>query len=131
MRIFLAVLFLTIISFTMPDNNKAREPVPDDQTQKPLFSFGIIADVQYCDCEPVGTRYYRSSLSKLAEAVTAALFAGHNHSGNYGNFNMIHFITMKGMVETEEANSFAIVEVYKNKIWIKGYGREKSQILAY
>jgi manganese-dependent ADP-ribose/CDP-alcohol diphosphatase len=60
-----------------------------------------------------------------------AWFAGHNHPGNYGNFNMIHFVTMKGMVETEEANSCAIVEVYKNKIWIKGYGREKSQILAY
>lgn len=60
-----------------------------------------------------------------------AWFNGHNHAGNYGNFNMIHFVTMKGMVETEESNSFALVEVYKNKIWIKGSGREKSQILAY
>ena len=60
-----------------------------------------------------------------------AWFNGHNHAGNYGNFNMIHFITMKGMVETETTNSFALVEVYKNKIWIKGSGREKSQILAY
>jgi len=38
---------------------------------------------------------------------------------------------MKGMVETENTNSFAMVEVYNNRIWIKGYGREKSQILAY
>jgi manganese-dependent ADP-ribose/CDP-alcohol diphosphatase len=60
-----------------------------------------------------------------------AWFNGHNHAGNYGNFNMIHFVTFKGMVETETANSFALVEVYKNKIWINGYGREKSQILAY
>lgn len=60
-----------------------------------------------------------------------AWFGGHNHAGNYGNFNMIHFVTMKGMVETEFTNSFAIVEVYWNKIWIKGAGREKSQILAY
>jgi len=35
------------------------------------------------------------------------------------------------MVETESSNSYAIVEVYKNKIWIKGYGREKNMILAY
>lgn len=60
-----------------------------------------------------------------------AWFNGHNHAGNYGNFNMIHFITMKGMVETENTNSFALVEVYKNKLWIRGSGREKSQILAY
>ncbi|MCU0472183.1 MAG: metallophosphoesterase [Bacteroidales bacterium] len=60
-----------------------------------------------------------------------AWFNGHNHSGNYGNFNMIHFVTMRGMVETGTSGSFAIVEVYRNKIWIKGSGREKSQILAY
>lgn len=60
-----------------------------------------------------------------------AWFNGHNHAGNYGNFNMIHFVTFKGMVETEANNSFAIVEVYKNKLWIRGSGREKSQILAY
>lgn len=56
---------------------------------------------------------------------------GHNHAGNYGNFNMIHFVTFKGMVETESSNSFAKVDVYKNKIWISGSGREKNQILAY
>jgi predicted phosphodiesterase len=60
-----------------------------------------------------------------------AWFNGHNHAGNYGNFNMIHFVTMKGMVESEFNTSYAIVEVYRNKIWIKGAGREKSQILAY
>ncbi len=56
---------------------------------------------------------------------------GHNHQGNYGNTNMTHFVTFKGIVETESTNSYAIVEVYRNKIWIKGSGREKSQILAY
>lgn len=56
---------------------------------------------------------------------------GHNHQGNYGNTNMTHFVTFKGMVETDNSNSYAVVEVYRNKIWIKGSGREKSQILAY
>jgi len=60
-----------------------------------------------------------------------AWFNGHNHAGNYGNFNMIHFVTIKGMVETENTGSFALVEVYHNKIWIKGAGRERGQILAY
>lgn len=301
MRIFIALLTAIIITFNMPD--KINRP---DQDSTPLFSFGIISDVQYCDCEPAGTRVYRSSLNKLAEALNSlktdnpkfvfdfgdliekdfgsykpvyrildssglkiyhstgnhdysvelrmkkripqlrtekegyytfsldkfrfiilngneisnyastskteiqaannliaklkesgekngqewnggigkkqlewldlqlkgakeneekvfiichfpvwpedehnllnyrevlpvlekydnviAWFNGHNHAGNYGNFNMIHFITMKGMVETETTGSFALVEVYRNKIWIRGSGREKSQILAY
>lgn len=60
-----------------------------------------------------------------------AWFNGHNHAGNYGNFNQIHFITFKGMVETDTTTSFSRVDVYKNKIWITGTGREKSRILAY
>ena len=58
-------------------------------------------------------------------------FNGHNHDGAYGNFNMIHFVTFRGMVETAATSSLAVVEVYGNKLWIKGSGREKSQILAY
>lgn len=60
-----------------------------------------------------------------------AWFSGHNHAGNYGNFNLIHCVNMKGMVETETTGSFALVEIYHNKIWIRGSGRERSQILAY
>jgi len=58
-------------------------------------------------------------------------FNGHNHAGDYGNFNQIHFVTFKGMVENDSGNSYARVDVYKNKIWITGKGREKNQILAY
>jgi len=36
------------------------------------LTIGLVADVQYCDCAPRRTRYYRSSLAKLADA--AALF---------------------------------------------------------
>jgi len=306
MRIFIVSVFAIIISICMPDKFRLTDLKPENQDQLPLFSFGLVADIQYCDCDPAGTRYYRSSVSKLEEAVRSfradslafvvnlgdmiekdfasykpvwkildtagfkiyhttgnhdysveprqkkripplqssnegyysfnydnfrfiilngnelstyassnksvikdasdyilklrndgeinglawnggmsskqllwlsdqlnkaeknnekvfimchfpvfpenihnllnwkdvltilkgytniiAWFNGHNHAGNYGNFNMIHFVTMKGMVETENVNSYALVEVYKNRIWIKGSGREKSQILAY
>ncbi len=60
-----------------------------------------------------------------------AWFNGHNHAGNYGNFNLIHFVTLKGMVESEETSAWSLIEVYRNKIWIKGAGREKNLILAY
>jgi predicted phosphodiesterase len=75
---------------------------------------------------------YRELISTLEDHQNIlAWFSGHNHAGNYGNFNFIHCINLKGMVETESTNSFALVEVYHNKIWIKGSGRERSQILAY
>ena len=32
------------------------------------LSVGLVADVQYCDCDPKRTRYYRDSLEKLAAA---------------------------------------------------------------
>jgi manganese-dependent ADP-ribose/CDP-alcohol diphosphatase len=306
MKLLIASFIATIIFFNMPDKNNSGGIQSKKESQKPLFTFGIIADVQYSDHDPVGTRFYRSSLVKLREAVTSfkddsvdfiinlgdlidsnfvsykpvliiidssglqtyhltgnhdfsvdprfkkrlpvlqkakegyysfvhdnfrfifldgneistyisnnktaikqaedsiavmkdkgeinavdwnggigmkqlswldiqlneaagknekvfllchfpvvpdnvhnllnykevllvlekyqniiAWFNGHNHAGNYGNFNMIHFVTIKGMVETEAGNSFALVEVYKNKLWIRGSGREKSQILAY
>lgn len=306
MKLLIASFFATIIFFNMPHKNDSGGLQSINQSQRPLFRFGIIADVQYCDYDPVGTRFYRSSLGKLREAITSfkedsvcfiinlgdlidrdygsykpvldiidssglkiyhiagnhdysvdprfkkrlpvlqqskedyysfvyekfrfiflngneistyisnnkttirkadeyiatmknigeinainwnggissrqltwftgqldeatgkkekvflichfpvvpenvhnllnykevlpilekyrnivSWFNGHNHAGNYGNFNMIHFITFKGMVETDAINSFALIEVYKNKIWIRGYGREKSQILAY
>jgi manganese-dependent ADP-ribose/CDP-alcohol diphosphatase len=306
MKSLITFTFTLMISTILNDRHLSMDLNPDNQYQKPLFSFGLIADIQYCDCVPTGTRYYRSSLVKLEEAVKSlridsplfiinlgdmiekdfasyklvysimdtsairfyhtignhdymveprqkkripplqsnregyysfyhdnfrfivlngnelstysstnksgikeavnyisklktegavngmdwnggisskqiqwltnqlntasgngekvfiichfpvypenehnllnykdllsvlesynniiAWFNGHNHAGNYGNFNLIHFVTMKGMVETENTNSYALVEVYKNKIWIKGYDREKSQILAY
>ncbi len=34
-----------------------------------MFSFGVIADPQYADVEPLGTRFYRNSLDKLEKAV--------------------------------------------------------------
>lgn len=37
--------------------------------KKPIFSFGIIADVQYCKLASAGTRFYSNSLNKLTESV--------------------------------------------------------------
>jgi predicted phosphodiesterase len=56
-----------------------------------------------------------------------AWFNGHNHAGNYRKFHDIHCITFRGMVETESGNSYAVVEVYRNRIIIKGYGWEEGR----
>ncbi|SFL60512.1 Calcineurin-like phosphoesterase [Gracilibacillus orientalis] len=36
--------------------------------EQPKLEFGVVPDVQYCDCEVNGTRYYRNSVTKLIEA---------------------------------------------------------------
>ena len=306
MKLLIASFLTVLLSLNMHIPGKTDGQMPADQGRKPLFSFGIVTDVQYCDCDPEGTRYYRLSTGKLREAMNTfradsvkffvnlgdlidrdyksykpvldiidssglkvyhltgnhdysvndrykkripvpllskegyysfvvdhfkfialngnelstyasanktqikqaedyisflkdsgsmnaydwnggistrqlgwlkdqlddavaknekvfilshfpifpecvhnllnykdvlallsnynniiASFSGHNHSGSYGNFNMIHFVTIKGMVETEDVDSYARVDVYGNKIWITGSGMEKSQILAY
>lgn len=38
-------------------------------TDKPLLSFGVIADPQYVDADPGGSRHYRKSLGKLKAAI--------------------------------------------------------------
>jgi manganese-dependent ADP-ribose/CDP-alcohol diphosphatase len=87
----------------------------------PIFPVGMLNLLNYKDVLALLGNYNN----------IIACFSGHNHSGGYGNFNMIHFVTIKGMVETENTGSYARVDVYRNKIWITGSGRERSQILAY
>lgn len=303
MRVFILWLFI-IFTFILTDKSKTGSQTSTNQDKDPLFSFGLVADVQYCDCDPAGTRFYRSSLLKLSEAVEvfrrdsvnfvinlgdliekemgsftpvldtfgssglkilhipgnhdysvgsenknkipvlrdqqkgyysekvegfrlifldgneistyssenkevilpageyikqmkineeinafdwnggigkdqlqwlrneltaaktenekviifchfpiapenihnllnyreilavigkyrniAAWVSGHNHSGNYAVIDGVHFITMKGMVETETTNSYGIIQVYDNRLEVKGFGAEKNRIL--
>lgn len=53
---------------------------------------------------------------------------GHNHTGNYGEKNGIHFLTLKGMVDTEE-NSYAFVNVFPDRIEVEGVGRQADFVL--
>ena len=57
-----------------------------------------------------------------------AYFNGHNHNGNYGVKDGIHYVTLKGMVDTT-TNSFAVVTVADDRIDITGYGREEDRSL--
>jgi len=56
---------------------------------------------------------------------------GHNHKGNYGLFEDIHFVNVKGMVEGENDVAWSIFNLYENEISIKGYGTEISTRLFY
>lgn len=60
-----------------------------------------------------------------------AYLNGHDHVGNYGKVGACHFVNFKGMVDTENENTFSIVDVYADRIEIRGFGREDSRMLAY
>lgn len=55
---------------------------------------------------------------------------GHNHAGGYVQHENIHFITLKGMVETENENSFTRITLTENSIRVTGYGREETRKLT-
>jgi predicted phosphodiesterase len=56
---------------------------------------------------------------------------GHNHTGNYAFQNGIHFVNLKGMVETENENAFSVITFSDKKIEIEGFGREESRNLEF
>ena len=44
-------------------------PADRGSAPHPTVTFGVVADVQYCDCEPKQDRFYRGSIAKLREAM--------------------------------------------------------------
>lgn len=48
---------------------------------------------------------------------------GHNHAGNYGQKDGVHYLTLKGMVNTD-TTAYAVVQLCENQVKISGYGRE-------
>ena len=58
-----------------------------------------------------------------------AYFNGHNHAGNYGEKNGVHYITFKGMVDTAES-AYSTVEVTDTELRITGYGRQDDKTLT-
>ncbi len=55
------------------------------------FAFGVIADAQYCDANPTGTRYYRESRQKLADCVDAFNQMDLSFAVHLGDFIDRHF----------------------------------------
>jgi hypothetical protein len=66
-----------------------------------------------------------------SHSAVAAWFNGHNHEGNYGTLGTTHFVNFKGMVDTPDQNTFAIADVFADRIEIRGFGREEDRVLQY
>jgi len=73
-----------------------------DGSDKPELSFGVIADPQYADMDPGGSRFYRNSLAKMKLAVVEL------------NKHDLEFVTTLGDVIDRDINSFNdIMPIYK------------------
>lgn len=59
-----------------------------------------------------------------------AYINGHNHDGDYGQFGHLHCLTVHGMLDTDE-NAYALVDVYSDRLEVKGFGREPSRVLLF
>jgi len=57
-----------------------------------------------------------------------AFINGHHHEGGYAYENGIHYITIFGMVNTM-ISSYGILEIYKDSLFLKGYGNQKNYSL--
>lgn len=57
-------------------------------------------------------------------------FNGHNHAGAYDFVDGVHYLTFKGMVDTENTSAFAKIKFDKDTVFIKGYEREPSRKLV-
>lgn len=67
---------------------------------------------------------------KIREVLAAhpsvkAYFNGHNHAGAYGEKDGIHYLTFKGMVDTPDQTSYAIIRINKDRIAVEGFGRQE------
>ena len=57
-------------------------------------------------------------------------FNGHNHAGAYEFVDDVHYLTFKGMVDTENTSAFAKVKFENDTVFVQGYEREISRKLV-
>lgn len=57
-----------------------------------------------------------------------AYMNGHNHEGNYGSKEGIHYLTLKGMVDTDET-SLAVIHLNADHLKVTGFGREEDRVM--
>lgn len=61
--------------------------------------------------------------------IVKAVISGHNHAGNFMYYKELPCITLEGMIETADQNSFGKIELFSNKLIIHGSGRMTSRTI--
>lgn len=62
--------------------------------------------------------------------VVAAYLNGHDHNGGYAARGGIHYVTFPGMVESGVKNSYTLVDVFADRLELRGSGTAPSRTLA-
>lgn len=78
--------------------------VNSQSLNEPLFSFGVVADVQHADIDNAGTRHYRSSPVKLSEAVSEF------------NRNGVDFVISLGDFINDKTSGYATLNAITSKL---------------
>ena len=58
-----------------------------------------------------------------------AYLCGHHHPGNYGVLGGKHYVNFCGMVDTPDTTAFSVVEVWRDRLEVRGTGREPNRTL--
>jgi manganese-dependent ADP-ribose/CDP-alcohol diphosphatase len=85
---------------------------------------------------PLGSEHNNHSdheLKALVEQypVVKVWMNGHQHGGDYASDAGVHFYTMKGMVEQQGSNAYAVCELYEDRLEINGFGSERDRSLEF
>ena len=75
---------------------------PDDDHKNLMF--GVVTDVQYCNCDSEGSRYYKSSLAKLNDCI------------KYFNTQKLDFVTHLGDLIDHDFTSYDSVLIRFNNL---------------
>jgi manganese-dependent ADP-ribose/CDP-alcohol diphosphatase len=59
----------------------------------------------------------------------AAFMNGHDHNGGYAARRGVHYVTFPGMVESGAATSYTLVDVYRDRLELRGTGSAPSRTL--
>jgi len=83
-----------------------------DKAEAIEFKIGVVADCQYCDCEPAGVRFYRKSPKRLQEAV--AILNEHSldysiHLGDFIDKNFGSFDTVAPIWNTLKSDKYHVL----------------------
>jgi len=95
--VFFACFLLFLLNFRCGKSNS------------PEITFGVISDIQYCDDEPSGTRYYRNSIQKLEESVQ-----------KLNSQNLDFAIQLGDLIDKDLESYDTILQIYK-KLNMKSY----------
>jgi|TARA_B110000914_G_scaffold197291_1_gene187021 predicted phosphodiesterase len=80
---------------------------------------------------PVNSWNSKELVALLGEHKHAlAYFNGHHHAGRYYDHHGVHYLNVKGMVETPEDTAYSIVKVYDDRLEVHGFGTEPKRDLA-